>query len=83
MFQLPNKSKKSYSSKKAQSAFRLPLKNQMSAQKLQQFEGVVRVVEANGEYEKLIEGCFENYLCLRGAANYDPNLIKACYVHIL
>lgn len=32
---------------------------------------------ANGEYEKLLEGCFDGYLKVRGATNFDHSMSKA------
>jgi hypothetical protein len=31
---------------------------------------------ANGEYDKLLEGCFDGYLKVRGAMNFDHSMSK-------
>jgi hypothetical protein len=34
------------------------------------------LLEANGEYDKLLGGAFENYLLVRGQLAYDPHFFK-------
>lgn len=37
------------------------------------------LVEANGEYDKIINGLFENYLSIKGTTSFDPDFRKVCF----
>eukprot|EP01147_Barroeca_monosierra_P003527 gene3527-6145_t len=39
------------------------------------------LVEANGEYDKIINGLFENYLSIKGTTSFDPDFRKTLQVH--
>eukprot|EP00039_Didymoeca_costata_P029228 m.23738 g.23738 ORF g.23738 m.23738 type:complete len:922 (-) comp7536_c0_seq1:1909-4674(-) len=37
---------------------------------------VLDAIQNNGEFDKILEGCFENYTNLRGVGTFDPHLSK-------
>ena len=37
------------------------------------------LVEANGEYDKLVDGAFENFLSIKGQSVYDPHFVKVSH----
>ena len=38
------------------------------------------LVQTNGQYHKILQGCFHNYLGVRGIGTYDPSLSKVAAV---
>lgn len=44
-------------------------------------DALLELVQANGDYSKITEGCFENYLTLKGLQTFDPNLNKITTVN--
>eukprot|EP00043_Microstomoeca_roanoka_P014073 m.138608 g.138608 ORF g.138608 m.138608 type:complete len:933 (+) comp15918_c0_seq3:100-2898(+) len=39
------------------------------------------LIEANGEYEKIMFGLFENFLSIKGTTSFDPDFKKTMVVH--
>jgi hypothetical protein len=41
------------------------------------------LVESNGEYDKLVDGAFENFLSIKGQSAYDPHFTKVVARNLL
>jgi len=46
--------------------------------KARRLHQLYRNVQANGEYQKMVNGMFENFLFVKGSSGYDPEFKKVC-----